>query len=1053
MKVSRRAALVVACGGIAGVSGVAAAQPVQPRIVNISGATLLENFFNKRGGTIDYIDVDGDKFARGVPYLPGDSRRNDQLAPFLLPVADTEGAWPAEPGTGRNIHWAVMYSNVGSTNGFQELINFGRTYTSLPGSNSDALVSLRTSVRSRAYFNRYRFLQNGAANDDNTPEFPGSYGLIANSGNPMSAPVMSTRDGQFLALFTLPNVPSTNDANGGSASITSQGGLTVDIAPLDVPTTYATTQAGTPALTLNPLEPGYGNNPRLAINKDGTITTTNSQGNTIGGQRLAQLTAGANLSSTAPGVFNPAANSNTIFDTSIAFAAVAPVVNFGTNIQRLDMSDMRYLFGAGRRANGENLVVVTRDSGSGTRNAWDNSMGRDPSWGVGDNLGPRNNATINERLGADYLPSNKSSNANTEPCTWNCRTAVGYAGPERGLDSSASTWLASGLMEIAAVRNDVAPFNGTQYSRPTIDKILQYDANGWVIGGPAVLASFGDPLSAPPAKGGLGWMEPFRDDGLDGVAGTADAGEGDGIYQVGEVFNDINNNAIRDAVESRPANLNPPMRNVEAAAYLNNISRSLRAFEGNPGSDDTLFTPGELLATSFILIDAMPRIQRVSDPLILDPNTKYNPALAAFVATPGVNVYSNAAYSAFGNSVAPVNFSNSRAGKVPQRVAASTYSDQSVNAGAAATGAYLTEGGATLAGFANLPLRNLTSGDFNGDGHRNAADIPAMVGAFRKRYDAQTWSAPAAVPGSFLAQEAVRTGQAVNASDFCIEVQGDFDGNGSFDRADLRYFADGLALYAYTFTYNNSTGDFNYSGTLNRKQGFIDLDNAYTAAGGTLPLLPTTLATSKPYALGDARGDVVGSLRNPTAPTPLEKFRVARGAQPIGSDGIVNANDIDYVYANFKQPGISGNAANWSDLEEAVLFDLSADMTGDLVVNQADVNELVQVILGTTYADVNLDGVGDCNDRAIAVTNLGNPGGWAQGDVDGDGTVTMADVKKIARTICPADWDADCSRGVPDIFAFLSDWFAQNPDADIDGVGGVAVPDIFAFLSLWFAGC
>lgn len=1041
MRISHRAALVVACGGIAGLSGIAAAQPEQPKVVNISGATLLENFFNKRGGTIDYIDVDGDTFARSIPYPSGDARRNDQLAPFVLPGSDIEGAWPAETGTGRNIHWAVMYSNVGSTNGFQELINFGRTYTAVPGSNPDSLVSLRTSARSRAYFNRYRFLQNGAANDDNSPEFPGSAGLIANSGNPMNAPIMNTRDGNFLALFTLPNVPSTNAGAGGSASIISLGGLTVDIAPLDVPTTYATTQTGTPALTRNPLEAGYGNNPRLAINKDGTTTSTGPQGNTLGGQKLAQLTGGANLSETLPGVYNPAADANTIFDTSIAFAPVSPVVNYGTNIQKLDMSDLQHLFGAGRRKSGENLVTVTRDSGSGTRNAFDNSMGRDPSWGVGDNLGPRNNATANEQAGALYLPSNKNSNANVEPCTWNCRVAIGYVGPERGLDSSASTWLSSGLLEIASVRNDIAPFNGTVYARPTIDQILQYDANGWVIGGPAVLASFGDPFSAPPEKGGLGWMEPYFD-----------ANES-GVYEPGEDFNDINGNGVRDAVESRPGLLNPAMRNPNAAAYLNNIARSLRAFEGEPGSDQTLFTPGELLATAFVLIDAMPRIQRVADPLFLDPNPNFNANLAAFSATPGINVYSNPAYAAFGNSVAPVNFSNSRAGKVPDRVADATYSDQSVNPQAAVDGSYITEGGAALARRTNLPLRNLTAGDFNGDGHRNAADIAEMVRAYRKRAEGQPWAASGAIPGSYLALESVRTGQAVNASDFCIEIQGDFDANGSLDRGDLRNFADGFALYNYTFTYNNSTGDFSYDGTLNRKQGFIDLDNAYTATGGTLPLLPTTLATSKPYAAGDARADVAGPGRNPSAPTPIEKFRVARGAQPIGFDGVIDANDIDYIYTNFKQAGITGNAANWSDLDEAVLFDLSADMTGDLIVDQADVDELVQVILGTTYADVNLDGIGDCSDRAIAVANLGNAGGWAQGDVNGDGVVTMADVKLIARTICPADWDGDCVRGVQDIFAFLADWFAQSPDADIDGSGSVAVPDIFAFLSAWFAGC
>jgi hypothetical protein len=54
---------------------------------------------------------------------------------------------------------------------------------------------------------------------------------------------------------------------------------------------------------------------------------------------------------------------------------------------------------------------------------------------------------------------------------------------------------------------------------------------------------------------------------------------------------------------------------------------------------------------------------------------------------------------------------------------------------------------------------------------------------------------------------------------------------------------------------------------------------------------------------------------------------------------------------------------------------------------------------------------------------------------------------------CVADFDGDGDVAVPDIFAFLSAWFASDPSADLDGTPGIAVPDIFFFLSLWFAGC
>jgi len=56
-------------------------------------------------------------------------------------------------------------------------------------------------------------------------------------------------------------------------------------------------------------------------------------------------------------------------------------------------------------------------------------------------------------------------------------------------------------------------------------------------------------------------------------------------------------------------------------------------------------------------------------------------------------------------------------------------------------------------------------------------------------------------------------------------------------------------------------------------------------------------------------------------------------------------------------------------------------------------------------------------------------------------------------TLCAADFNCQGGVSVPDIFAFLSAWFAQGPGADFDNNGTIAVPDIFAFLSSWFAGC
>lgn len=54
---------------------------------------------------------------------------------------------------------------------------------------------------------------------------------------------------------------------------------------------------------------------------------------------------------------------------------------------------------------------------------------------------------------------------------------------------------------------------------------------------------------------------------------------------------------------------------------------------------------------------------------------------------------------------------------------------------------------------------------------------------------------------------------------------------------------------------------------------------------------------------------------------------------------------------------------------------------------------------------------------------------------------------------CRTDFDGNGEVQVPDIFAFLTAWFAGDLAADFDGVDGLGVPDIFAFLTAWFEGC
>jgi len=95
---------------------------------------------------------------------------------------------------------------------------------------------------------------------------------------------------------------------------------------------------------------------------------------------------------------------------------------------------------------------------------------------------------------------------------------------------------------------------------------------------------------------------------------------------------------------------------------------------------------------------------------------------------------------------------------------------------------------------------------------------------------------------------------------------------------------------------------------------------------------------------------------------------------------------------------------------------------------------------------------GDIISVSLAAMTDAEPGGAGAVLPELDTTDDFASVV-VTEPHCPADFDGNGSREVPDIFAFLSAWFAQSPAADFNGDSAITVPDIFAFLSAWFAGC
>ena len=111
---------------------------------------------------------------------------------------------------------------------------------------------------------------------------------------------------------------------------------------------------------------------------------------------------------------------------------------------------------------------MTRDSGSGTRNAAMNSIGVNPSWGVGENVGPFSNSAAQDLLGPNFVPGNKGGSSRADGTLRNHRLAISYSGAERAVNSSI---VSGGRAEILDVRNDT--LGGVGYFRPNLQAIVQ----------------------------------------------------------------------------------------------------------------------------------------------------------------------------------------------------------------------------------------------------------------------------------------------------------------------------------------------------------------------------------------------------------------------------------------------------------------------------------------------------------------------------------------------------------------------------------------------------
>ncbi|MEM7622367.1 MAG: hypothetical protein AAF235_04110 [Planctomycetota bacterium] len=1044
-------ALIVAASG-----GVATAQPFG---VFGSGATLQANFFQNPQATFDFIDVDRDGLAvsKGTTGAPAFGI-SDQLAfntsveSALFrqrsgPFVDTDNGagftvnnLGNDDGTTGNSHWHLLYRRTGSGNGIDELIFKGALREDGSAQELDARIDdddnnpgtafgeldpyvieaeVDSGFGSSAFASGQDFNRALLTSNSGTTRNAQLYNASNISGVPyrkdrLTFPQIAQQtgigDATGLVSANLPLTFGGNSAAGAfdiadfGGNLETRSGFSIDFAAADVPLAWFLNVDGAPAPATAPTAPGYGLNPVEAVNPDGTPA----------GRTNMLISA-------------PAPILGEIVDTPLVSTPVALITNYGTGVQEMLMSDVRQLSATGRRLNGENLVKVTRDSGSGTRNGFMNGIRLDPSWGRGENVGIRNgNDNTTGRLGPEFLPSNKNGSSRMEFTVQSHRLAVGHTGAERN-----ARWLNVNELEVIAVISDIK--GGTVAARPNLSNVLDGGPDGFNIIGPASISTLGDPLAAPAIRGGFGWRPDLT----------------------GE---DPGDRAAFLAGRTAPAN-------EEAAAFVNNITRSLAAFETTaPGSE---FTPGELLATTFV--------PPASQSFIPDPNPGAGDPGIATVPNPGFNqdlqdfiaANNTALADAVVDSSAAGNVNGFRAfqgGEIPFRQLGTSIvevvdpSDPGETVDVAVPGSeiayseatdatplpnqyndavdfinnfYLAQDGTrvnygtSIAAGTDL-MRNKIAGDFNGDEVRGLGDINDMLEAIVDREGGADWAAPA---GSGPNNGGASGGKAI------IEVLGDFTGDGGFTRADVRYFADGLAPTPVGA--NNGGRDWDgvagADATINRAWGFNRVDFNWMALGFSNNFFGTTLAnTNATYDMGDSAADVAGNL-----PTP--------GFNPIGGDGTVDAADIDYVAANF---------GDWLDLNQAVFMDLSCDMNGDLMVDEADVDFVIVDVLESVRGDFDLDGTKEDEvstsdeDRQTIFANLGGSG-YANGDFDLDGDVDQFDRVAFDGSAGLADIAAPFGvLNASDINAFVAGFLAAEGSGDLAMPFGVVnASDINAFVA------
>lgn len=101
----------------------------------------------------------------------------------------------------------------------------------------------------------------------------------------------------------------------------------------------------------------------------------------------------------------------------------------------------------------------------------------------------------------------------------------------------------------------------------------------------------------------------------------------------------------------------------------------------------------------------------------------------------------------------------------------------------------------------------------------------------------------------------------------------------------------------------------------------------------------------------------------------------------FNGDGLVDTEDIDLLFSEVEQ-----------DTHQS-----GFNLTRDVLVDLADVSELVEGVLNTRNGDTNLDGTVGFDDFVRLTNSVGDgTAGWSSGDFTGDGKTDFEDFQLLA---------------------------------------------------------